>query len=103
MMSLPKSWRGIRIGRVAPQTDRSGTSSRRHRCPCWPAPMSGLPGMRGGFFGFSRKAMMLFFVVDMHHAEAGRFLQRHLEAADRHVGALIDVLLQHHLVVHLVE
>ena len=42
-------------------------------------------------------------VVDMHHAEAGGLRARHLEAADRHVGALLDVLLQHQLVVHLVD
>ena len=41
--------------------------------------------------------------VDMHDAEAGRLHARHFEAADGHVGAGIDVLAQHHLVVHLVD
>ena len=42
-------------------------------------------------------------VVDMHHAEAPRLLARHLEAADGDVGAALDVLLQHQLVVHPVD
>ncbi len=65
--------------------------------------MSGLPGMPGGSVGFSTKSMMLFVLVDMHDAEAGRFHARHLEAADGDVGPGIDVLLQHQLVVHLVD
>ena len=39
----------------------------------------------------------------MHDAEAGRLHARHFEAADGDVGAGIDVLLQHQLVVHLVD
>ena len=39
----------------------------------------------------------------MHHAEARGLHARHLEAADGHVGAGIDVLLQHQAVVHLVD
>ena len=65
--------------------------------------MSGLPGMPGGSFGFSTKSMMRRWFVDMHHAEAGRLHARHFEAADGHVGARVDVLLQHQLVVHLVD
>ena len=42
-------------------------------------------------------------ILDMHDAEAGRFLARHFHAADRHVGALVNVLGQHFLVVHLVD
>ena len=42
-------------------------------------------------------------LVDMHHAEARGLHARHLEAADGHVGAGIDVLLQHQAVVHLVD
>ena len=39
----------------------------------------------------------------MHDAEADGLHPRHLEAADGDVGALVDVLLQHQLVVHLVD
>ena len=42
-------------------------------------------------------------VVDMHDAEAGRLAAWHLEAADRDVRPLLDVLAQHQLVVHLVD
>jgi hypothetical protein len=42
-------------------------------------------------------------VVDVHHPEAFGLLERGLEAADRHVRARVDVLLQHLLVVHLVD
>ncbi len=65
--------------------------------------MSGLPGMPGGSVGFSTKAMMRSLGVDMHDAEAGRFHARHFEAADGDVGAGVDMLAQHHLVVHLVD
>ncbi|MGY3356921.1 hypothetical protein ACVWZK_003584 [Bradyrhizobium sp. GM0.4] len=39
----------------------------------------------------------------MHDAEAGRFLARHLQAADGDVGAAVDVLAQHHLVIHFID
>jgi hypothetical protein len=39
----------------------------------------------------------------MHDAEAGRLHARHFDAADGHVGARLDVLLKHQLVVHLVD
>ena len=38
-----------------------------------------------------------------HDAEIARLRQRRLEAAHRHVGVRLDVLLQHLLVVHLVD
>ena len=47
--------------------------------------------------------MMRSCCVDVHDAEAARLRARHLDAADRHVRALLDVLLQHRLVVHLVD
>ena len=47
--------------------------------------------------------MIRSLLVDMHDAEAGRLHARHLEAADGHVGAGVDVLLEHQLVVHLVD
>ena len=54
----------------------------------------------GGLFGEGDDAVV---VVDTHHAEAGGVLQRHFEAADGDVGPLVDVLLEHVLVVHLVD
>ena len=42
-------------------------------------------------------------LVHVHDAEAGGFHARHLDAADGNVGAGIDVLRQHHAVVHLVD
>ncbi len=39
----------------------------------------------------------------MHDAEGGGLLNRRLQAADRHVGAGLDVLLQHLLVVHFID
>ena len=64
---------------------------------------SGLPGMAGGSLGFSRNDDDAVALVDVHDAEADRLHARHFEAADRHVGARVDVLLQHLLVVHLVD
>src|ERR1700731_5243415 len=40
---------------------------------------------------------------DLHDPEAARFRARHLEATDRNVGALFDMLPQHQLVIHLVD
>ena len=45
----------------------------------------------------------LVLVVDMHDAEADGFHARHFKAADRDLGARIDVLLQHPFIVHLVD
>ena len=42
-------------------------------------------------------------LVDVHHAEAGGFHAWHFEASHRHFGLRVDVLLQHLLVVHLVD
>src|ERR1700733_13664651 len=39
----------------------------------------------------------------MHDAESYGFLKRRLETTDGHVGSRIDVLLEHFLVVHLVD
>ena len=42
-------------------------------------------------------------LVHVHHPEAGGLRPGHLDAADRHVGARVDVLCQHDAVVHLVD
>jgi hypothetical protein len=39
----------------------------------------------------------------MHDAETRRLHPRHFEAADCHVGLGVDVLLEHQLVIHLVD
>ena len=54
----------------------------------------------GGLFQERDDAVRL---VDRHDAEAGRLHARHFETADGHVGARVDVLPQHDLVVHLVD
>jgi hypothetical protein len=41
--------------------------------------------------------------INMHHAEAGGFHARHLEAADGDIGAGVHMLAQHDFVVHLVD
>ena len=63
----------------------------------------GLAGHRGRIVRLLQERRIHVVGVDMHHAEARRLRARHLEAADRHVGAALDVLLQHDLVVHLVD
>ena len=65
--------------------------------------MSGLPGMRRRILRLLDEGDDAVLVVDMHDAEAGRLHARHFEAADGDVGARVDVLLEHHLVVHLVD
>ena len=42
-------------------------------------------------------------VIDMHDAEGTRLLARHLETAHGNVGFGLDMLLEHDLVVHLVD
>ena len=63
-----------------------------------------------GLAGNGRRAGRLFqeaahahVLVHAHHAEAARFLYRHVDAADRHVGLLGDVVGEHVPVVHLVD
>ena len=63
----------------------------------------GLVGHAGRVLGLLEEGDDAVVAVDMHDAEAGRLHARHLEAADRHVGAAVDVLLQHQLVVHRVD
>ena len=41
--------------------------------------------------------------VHVHHAEAAGLVQRHLDAADGEVGALLDVCRKHGSVIHLVD
>ncbi len=65
--------------------------------------MSGLSGMPGGSLGFSEEGNDAVLFVDMHDAEAGGLHARHLEAADGDIGAGVGVLLEHQLVVHLVD
>ena len=59
--------------------------------------------MPGGSAGFSRKWTIRSCVVHVHDAKTGRVHARDLEAPDRHVGVLLHVLLEHQLVVHLVD
>jgi hypothetical protein len=61
---------------------------------------SGWPGTLGWLL---QKADDTIIFVHVHHAERGGLHALHLEAADGHVGMLVDVLLQHHLVIHLVD
>ena len=65
--------------------------------------MSGLSGNARRILRLLDEGDDAVLLVDMHHAEAGRLHARHFEAADGHVGAGVDVLLQHQLVVHLVD
>ena len=65
--------------------------------------MSGRPGIDGRVLRLLDEIGDLPLVVDMHDAEARRLHARHLEAADRDVGARVDMLLKHDLVVHLVD
>ena len=65
--------------------------------------MSGWPGMAGGSAGFSRKAMMRSLSSTCITPKPIASRARHLEAADGDVGACVDVLLEHQLVVHLVD
>ena len=54
----------------------------------------------GGLFQERDDAVVL---VDVHDAEGGGLRLRDLDARDRHVGAFAHVLVQHLLVVHLVD
>lgn len=64
--------------------------------------MSGLPGI-GEIGGLFHEVDDPAGLVHVHHAEARRLRARDLDAADGHVGAGGDVLLQHDLVVLLVD
>ena len=102
-MSLPKSWLEVGIGGVAAElleqelrledVDAHRGERQVGLVRAWPADPS----------ASRRSSMMRSLCVDMHDAEAGRLHARHLEAADGHVGAGVDMLLEHQLVVHLVD
>ena len=64
---------------------------------------SGLPGMEGGILWLLQEGDDPVFFVDVHDAEALGLFERRLEAPDRHIRFRVDVLLQHLLVVHLVD
>ncbi len=102
MRSLPKSWLDERSVGVAPEQveqelrleDVDAHRGERHL----------------GLVRHARRILRLLeegddavVSIDMHDAEPGRFHARHLEAPDRHVGAAVDVQLQHQLVVHAVD
>ena len=42
-------------------------------------------------------------LVNRHHAEAGGLGARHLDAADRHIGSRVNMLLEHQLVIHFID
>ncbi len=101
-MSLPKSCDEVGIGRVAPElVDQEFRVEH----------VDAHAGERGiGLAGHGRRIGGLLhessdnvLIVDMHDAEGRRVLARHFDAADRDVGALRHMLLQHELVVHLVD
>jgi hypothetical protein len=63
-----------------------------------------------GFAGHGRRIAWLFEKLDdavvlihMHDAKTLGLLQRRLQTTNRHVGAGLDMLLEHFLVVHLVD
>ena len=101
-MSLPKSWLELRIGGVAAQLleqevgleDVDAHGGERH---------VRLVGHAGRVLRLLQEGDDAVLGVDVHDAEAGRLHARHLEAADGDVGAGVDVLLEHALVVHLVD
>jgi hypothetical protein len=59
--------------------------------------------MHSGFFRFLGELDDAAFAVDRHHSEAGRFVQRHLDAAHRNLRAFLDVMREHAAVVHFVD
>ena len=102
MRSLPKSRLEPGVGGVAAEEvgeevgaeDVDAHGGERH---------VGLAGDAGRVGGLLDEGGDHVLLVDVHHAEAGGLHARHLEAADGDVGVLVDVLLQHQLVVHLVD
>ena len=62
-----------------------------------------MPGIRRRIGRLLKEAADDILIVDIHDAEGGRFLARDFEAANRNVRALRHMLLQHELVVHLVD
>ena len=65
--------------------------------------LSGWPGIAGGSLGFSKKEWITLFTSTAMTPKPVASVARDLEAADGHVGALVDMLLQHLFVIHLVD
>jgi len=63
----------------------------------------GAAGDGGGIGGLLDEVDDPVGLVDVHDAEGGRLHPRHLDAGDGHVRTAVAVLLEHDLVVHLVD
>ena len=90
MMSLPKSWLVDRA-RVLLERRHEHVACRRCRCPSTRAPAA--PG--GRCLRLLEEAGQPILVVDLQHAEAVRFLGRHLDRRERRAGAALAVEPQH--------
>jgi len=102
---LPEIMARIRVvSAFTPQLVEQEFWNQIHRSPCWPMTCRVLPGIGGGSVGFSRKDWNDAIVVHMHDPEAAR-LRRAASRGKPMVtsGALLDMLLQHAFVVHLVD
>jgi hypothetical protein len=62
-----------------------------------------LPGIAGGSAGFSMKSVIMPFSSTAMTPKAAGFLTRHLDAGDGAFGTALDVVDQHHGVIHLVD
>ena len=99
---LAEIMRGVGIGGVAPQLldqefrveDVDAHAAQRH---------VRLARHRRRVLRLLQERQDVVLRIDVHDAEPLGFLQRGLETPDRHVGAGLDVLLQHLFVVHLVD
>ena len=78
----------FRLENINPHADERAVGMARHR--------RRIPR----FFHERENAVVL---VDMHDAEAGRLAARYFKTADRHIGALVHMLLQHRLVIHFIN
>ncbi|OIQ64849.1 hypothetical protein GALL_535990 [mine drainage metagenome] len=65
--------------------------------------MRRIAGHRGRIGGLFQKGCDASGLVNVHHTEGGRLHPGHGQTADRDVGAGLDVLAQHDLVVHLID
>ena len=63
----------------------------------------GVAGHRGRIGGLLDEIDDPVVLVDMHHAERDRLHPRHLHAGDGDVGAAVAMLLEHDLIIHLVD
>ena len=101
-MSLPKSRLRALMGSVTPQLIEEEARLERINTHAGERLLR-IVGHAWRVRGLFEKRDDAVVLVNRHHAEAGGLGARHLNAADRHIGSRVNMLLEHQLVIHFID